>query len=173
MHRDNKLNTHRTRRLDVASSAPVSPCVMVATFSLYLFTRTISAAMKVVDAMASTTTVMDEQTKTFVDALFLADRRTPRPCSTGLGVCRRTGVILCGSSGVRTECSALAGEPEAAVDDTCNGRDEDCDGEIDEDYVDIVVNIGDSEIFAFEASRPGATAMQVGIDENAEGEVIT
>ena len=25
----------------------------------------------------------------------------------------------------------------------------------------------------FEASRPGATAMQVGIDENAEGEVIT
>ena len=85
----------------------------------------------------------------FVDALFLADRRTPRPCSTGLGVCRRTGVILCGSSGVRTECSALAGEPEAAVDDTCNGRDEDCDGEIDEDYVDIVVNIGGQDLFAF------------------------
>ncbi|MGC6416668.1 MAG: formylglycine-generating enzyme family protein [Bradymonadia bacterium] len=109
----------------------------------------------------------------FVDALFLADRRTPRPCSTGLGVCRRTGVILCSPSGERTECSALAGEPEAAIDDTCNGRDEDCDGEIDEDYVDITVNIGDSEIFAFEASRPGATALEVGINENAGGDVIS
>ena len=64
-----------------------------------------------------------------------SDEDFPRltdPCSVGVGACLRRGVQRCAANGQETECSA---EPGQAVDELCNGVDDDCDGNIDEGYV--------------------------------------
>ncbi|MCA9540700.1 MAG: hypothetical protein KC620_17495, partial [Myxococcales bacterium] len=50
------------------------------------------------------------------------------PCAEGVGACRRDGVMACAAGGA-LRCSVAAGAP---TDETCDGRDEDCDGQIDE-----------------------------------------
>jgi hypothetical protein len=52
-------------------------------------------------------------------------------CSVGTGSCKRTGVFICSLSGTEI-CNATAGTPSKEV---CNGKDDDCDGNIDEDNV--------------------------------------
>jgi formylglycine-generating enzyme required for sulfatase activity len=55
--------------------------------------------------------------------------------------------------------------PAARPDDAdCNGRDDDCDGVVDDDFEDAWVRVGAFEIYAYEASRPGATADVAGLD---------
>jgi hypothetical protein len=49
-------------------------------------------------------------------------------CEAGLGVCRAVGVRVCDGAGA-VACSAVPGR---AGSETCDGRDDDCDGEIDE-----------------------------------------
>jgi len=51
-------------------------------------------------------------------------------CSVGVGVCARQGQVVCGLLG-QTTCSA---RPGRAGVETCNGLDDDCDGETDEDF---------------------------------------
>ncbi|MCA9538025.1 MAG: hypothetical protein KC620_04020 [Myxococcales bacterium] len=51
------------------------------------------------------------------------------PCTEGVGVCLRPGNIICGFGDIAI-CDARAGVPERT--DTCNGLDDDCDGNIDE-----------------------------------------
>jgi hypothetical protein len=56
----------------------------------------------------------------------------PVPSSCGTGACMRTGTVVC-TGGVPTDtCKPAA---PAANDTTCNGIDEDCNGQVDEDYV--------------------------------------
>ncbi|MCB9528370.1 MAG: hypothetical protein H6701_08265 [Myxococcales bacterium] len=50
-------------------------------------------------------------------------------CEVGVGVCARVGRRVCDDGGVA--CSAVAG---AAGAETCDARDEDCDGRVDEDF---------------------------------------
>ncbi len=52
-----------------------------------------------------------------------------KTCVVGLGICRRTGKYLCASNGKGVICSAKAGRPQK---ETCNKKDDDCDGQIDE-----------------------------------------
>ena len=54
------------------------------------------------------------------------------PCSAGSGACETAGVTLCGPGGAIV-CSAHASAP---VDEVCDGVDNDCDGQIDEDAAD-------------------------------------
>ncbi|MGC4118232.1 MAG: putative metal-binding motif-containing protein [Myxococcales bacterium] len=54
-------------------------------------------------------------------------------CSVGLGECLATGKKVCGSSSA-TVCDAVAGTP--AVTETCNGKDDDCDGATDDGAAD-------------------------------------
>ena len=51
-------------------------------------------------------------------------------CTVGQGICKRTGVRRCDPELGRLACSASPGEPG---EETCNGRDDDCDGAVDED----------------------------------------
>ena len=50
------------------------------------------------------------------------------PCEVGLGVCRAAGILRCTPDGGST-CSAL---PGPSRDEVCNGVDDDCDGNTDE-----------------------------------------
>jgi hypothetical protein len=49
----------------------------------------------------------------------------------GLGECRRTGGLVCTADGTATACDVQPGAPAVEV---CNGRDDDCDGNVDEDF---------------------------------------
>lgn len=59
--------------------------------------------------------------------------------SCGRGTCQRTGVMLCSDGATHDSC-----EPGVAslLDETCNGRDDDCDGRVDENYVPAHVSCG-------------------------------
>jgi RHS repeat-associated protein len=55
------------------------------------------------------------------------------PCTAGLGICARAGLLHCGVDG--TDCSAQPGAPEV---EACDGLDNDCDGAVDEACPDAV-----------------------------------
>ena len=57
----------------------------------------------------------------------------------GVGACVAPGHTSCAAGQVLDSCQA--GEPEAA-DDTCDGLDDDCDGQVDEDYVSQATSCG-------------------------------
>ena len=51
-------------------------------------------------------------------------------CSAGQGACKTAGKYVCKKDGFGTECDA-APKDSAKKDETCNGKDDDCDGTID------------------------------------------
>ena len=51
-----------------------------------------------------------------------------KPCHRGIGECFRSGVYICDQKGTGLTCSAEAGKPKNKI---LNGKDNDCDGEID------------------------------------------
>ncbi|MFN3199624.1 MAG: MopE-related protein [Bradymonadia bacterium] len=50
-------------------------------------------------------------------------------CEVTSGACRAQGLVVCGDGGDTLRCEA---PPLEGVDETCNGTDDDCDGQIDE-----------------------------------------
>ncbi|MBU52524.1 MAG: hypothetical protein CL920_27835 [Deltaproteobacteria bacterium] len=53
------------------------------------------------------------------------------PCSEGVGECARTGTYDCAPGGQATVCNA---NPAPPMTELCNGKDDDCDGRVDEDF---------------------------------------
>jgi alpha-tubulin suppressor-like RCC1 family protein len=53
-------------------------------------------------------------------------------CTVGIGECARTGQFVCKADGSGTQCNATPGTPTTEI---CDGKDNDCDGQIDEDNV--------------------------------------
>jgi hypothetical protein len=53
-------------------------------------------------------------------------------CTVGVGECARTGQYVCKADGSGTQCSATPGTPTVEI---CDGKDNDCDGQIDEEIV--------------------------------------
>ncbi|MFN3202856.1 MAG: MopE-related protein, partial [Bradymonadia bacterium] len=55
-------------------------------------------------------------------------------CTEGIGACAASGTIVCDGAGQGTECNAIAQSPSS---ETCNGLDDDCDGQADEAFVEL------------------------------------
>ena len=53
-------------------------------------------------------------------------------CASGIGACERPGSWVCAPDGLDAWCDAVAGEPGV---ESADGRDEDCDGTVDEGQV--------------------------------------
>jgi hypothetical protein len=95
----------------------------------------------------------------------VADEHLPlkgTTCSAGIGICQGTGTYVC-ESGVLT-CDAVENPPGT---ETCNGLDDDCDGDVDDFASDAfgvigAVNAGGVWVFQHEASRPDAASCDPG-----------
>jgi len=53
-------------------------------------------------------------------------------CSVGIGECAREGQLICKADSSGTECNVSPGAPTIEI---CDGKDNDCDGQTDEDNV--------------------------------------
>lgn len=111
-----------------------------------------------------------------------------QPCSVGQGVCLRTGLLVCTTDGMGTQCNATPGTPGTEI---CNNLDDDCDNAIDEGcdddmdgYCDATMTIvGTPAVCPLTvdaatedcndlnaAINPGATEIcNDGVDQNCDG----
>ncbi len=98
--------------------------------------------------------------------------------SRKLGVCRGTGALVCNVAMTGLRCNVTSAGL-AAANETCNNRDDDCDGHVDEPYtgggfagvVDVTVgpltiNAQSVVMYRYEATRPDATALSPGFVES-------
>ncbi|MGE5186713.1 MAG: MopE-related protein [Acidobacteriota bacterium] len=61
-------------------------------------------------------------------------------CTVGVGVCTRTGNLVCNAAQTGTTCSVMPGSPTTEI---CNGLDDNCNGQIDEGWKNQTTGIYD------------------------------
>ena len=102
-----------------------------------------------------------------------------KACTVGNGICAGSSLFVCSQDGKSTVCPASA-TPTNAVDELCNGIDDDCDGQVDErtpangaqcynggphnclGWKDAMVLASGVWIYQYEASRPDAVQNGMG-----------
>ena len=57
-------------------------------------------------------------------------------CSPGVGICQRTGQMICDATGLMLQCSVSSGSP-GPLELCGNTLDDDCDGMVDEGYATV------------------------------------
>jgi hypothetical protein len=89
----------------------------------------------------------------------------------GVGVCQRTGTLVCNAAGTAVTCN-LTSPVVTASAEICDGKDNDCDGTVDDNAKDNWVPItgggvsGTKYIQQYEASRPDAKSNSQGTLSN-------
>ena len=78
----------------------------------------------------SAATGQDNDCNGITDDPYLGD--LGQPCTAGLGVCETPGHRVCAADGVGTVCDATP--PSPTDSEYCNGLDDDCNGQTDEDF---------------------------------------
>ena len=105
------------------------------------------------------------------------------PTTCGLGACTATGEASCQAGEMVDSC--LAGDPQSGDDGTCDGVDDDCDGEMDEDFAAQATTCGEGACAAegqlaceggqtydtCQAGTPAAEDTCDGQDNDCDGEV--
>ncbi|MDO8622430.1 MAG: peptidoglycan DD-metalloendopeptidase family protein [bacterium] len=78
-----------------------------------------------------------------------------QPCTVGIGACASTSTWACAPNGATVVCDAEAGIPAV---ESCNGFDDDCDGETDEDWRQgLTIDVGDPCTIEWDACRGSTT----------------
>ncbi len=92
---------------------------------------------------------VDDDCDTFEDEDYVA---TPTEC--GVGVCAATGVLACVDGAIGDTCAPGTPAPDDSV---CNGLDDDCSGEADEDYApeEVTCGVGGCEVSVLSACVDG------------------
>jgi hypothetical protein len=85
-----------------------------------------------------------------------------QPCNAGVGPCRREGTAVCNGAGDDVVCDAVPGGGEA---ESCNGQDDDCDGETDENILPVACYDGPPGTLGIGICRGG---MRACVDGNLE-----
>ncbi|TNE52133.1 MAG: hypothetical protein EP343_01680 [Deltaproteobacteria bacterium] len=91
-----------------------------------------------------------------------------KDCSVGKGLCAKTGKFVCKTDGLGLECDAKAGTPDV---ETCDGKDNDCDGEVDEN-LQRACYTGPEKTKEKGACRGGFQICKAGAWGACEGEVL-
>ncbi len=106
-----------------------------------------------------------------------------------LGICRGTGLLVCNGAQTGLACNVTTAGA-AAISETCNNRDDDCDGHLDEPYDNTVlvttyngvrdttvgpltINGSSVVMYRYEATRPDATAATAGFVESRACSTVT
>jgi|GEM_PF-5714106 len=89
-------------------------------------------------------------------------------CSVGLGECARSGQYVCKADGFGTECNAVAGAPSLEI---CDGKDNDCNGQIDENLARACYT-GPSGTQGVGECRAGTQICTNGVWGTCQGEVL-
>ena len=63
------------------------------------------------------------------------DYRVGEVCDDGIGECNEIGALVCNEEGTDVLCNATPKNP--AESESCNSRDDDCDGSVDEDFSEL------------------------------------
>jgi RHS repeat-associated protein len=90
-------------------------------------------------------------------------------CSNGLGACATAGVRTCAADGARTLCDALPGPPAVEV---CNGRDDDCNGRIDDAIPATPCYDGPEGTLGVGQCAAGGRRCNVGGEAACEGQIV-
>jgi hypothetical protein len=88
------------------------------------------------------------------------------PCDDGkVGACQSKGAYACNAAGDTATCVFSSPGQAGPQPETCNGKDDDCNGLVDDALPDTafaMVAVGGVMVDAYEASRPEATAQSQG-----------
>jgi hypothetical protein len=90
-------------------------------------------------------------------------------CDAGVGDCSRSGTRVCRPDTLGTQCSATPGNPTAPA---CDGRDNDCDGIVDEPYLSTTTPVQatawqDLEVVPYYYSAAGCQGGALGSGSDA------
>jgi hypothetical protein len=116
--------------LGAVCTAGVGRCLTTGTFKCQSGGADVECSAVAGPELVETCNGLDDDCNGSVDdGIVFADKG--KPCFAGVGECLTRGVFQCAVGGLALACSA---QPGAEQTELCNGRDDNCDSQIDENW---------------------------------------